>query len=95
MSLTCCSRRAAEYADYRQQRGEEDEDHLALYDARRRPINVKYVQEQTIANKKRLEAKDPNARAENFAFLRRTAADAGAHRAFLLRTSLLESVRHG
>jgi 3-(3-hydroxy-phenyl)propionate hydroxylase len=76
-------------------RGEEDEGHLALYDARRRPINVKYVQEQTIANKKRLEAKDPNARAENFAFLRRTAADAAAHRAFLLRTSLLESVRHG
>ena len=76
-------------------RGEEDEDHLALYDARRRPINMKYVQEQTIANKKRLEAKDPNARAENFAFLRRTATDAAAHRAFLLRTSLLESVRHG
>jgi 3-(3-hydroxy-phenyl)propionate hydroxylase len=76
-------------------RGEEDKDQLALYDARRRPINVKYVQEQTIANKQRLEAKDPDARAENFAFLRRTAADAVAHRAFLLRTSLLESVRHG
>ena len=76
-------------------RGEESANQLDRYDARRRPINVKYVQEQTIANKKRLEAKDPEARAENFAFLRRTAADPTAHRAFLLRTSLLESVRAG
>jgi 3-(3-hydroxy-phenyl)propionate hydroxylase len=76
-------------------RGEEAAEQLSLYDARRRPINVKYVQEQTIANKKRLEAKDPDARAENLAFLRRTAADPVAHRAFLLRTSLLESVRGG
>ena len=76
-------------------RGEESADQLDRYDARRRPINVKYVQEQTIANKKRLEAKDPEARAENFAFLRQTAADPTAHRAFLLRTSLLESVRAG
>ena len=76
-------------------RGEESADQLDRYDARRRPINVKYVQEQTIANKKRLEAKDPEARAENFAFLRRTAADPTAHRTFLLRTSLLECVRAG
>ena len=76
-------------------RGEESADQLDRYDARRRPINVKYVQEQTIANKKRLEAKDPEARAENFAFLRWTAADPTAHRAFLLRTSLLECVRAG
>jgi len=76
-------------------RGEESADQLDRYDARRRPINVKYVQEQTIANKKRLEAKDPEARAENFAFLRRTATDPTAHRAFLLRTSLLECVRAG
>jgi 3-(3-hydroxy-phenyl)propionate hydroxylase len=76
-------------------RGEESADQLDRYDARRRPINVKYVQEQTIANKKRLEAKDSQVRAENFAFLRRTAADLTAHRAFLLRTSLLESVRAG
>jgi 3-(3-hydroxy-phenyl)propionate hydroxylase len=76
-------------------RGEESADQLDRYDARRRPINVKYVQEQTVANKKRLEAKDPEARAENFEFLRRTAADPTAHRAFLLRTSLLESVRAG
>lgn len=66
---------------------------LALYDQRRRPINIEYVQQQTIANKKRLEEKDPAKREANIDFLRRTAADPQAHRAFLLRTSLLESVR--
>ena len=66
---------------------------LSRYDARRRPINIEYVQQQTIANKKRLEEKDNTAREANFDFLRKTAADPKAHRAFLLRTSLLESVR--
>jgi 3-(3-hydroxy-phenyl)propionate hydroxylase len=66
---------------------------LALYDQRRRPINIEYVQQQTIANKKRLEEKEPAQREANFEFLRKTAADPVAHRAFLLRTSLLESVR--
>jgi 3-(3-hydroxy-phenyl)propionate hydroxylase len=70
----------------------EPEGLLALYDQRRRPINVEYVQQQTIANKKRLEEKDPTARLASFAYLRSTAADPAAHRAFLLRTSLLESV---
>jgi 3-(3-hydroxy-phenyl)propionate hydroxylase len=51
------------------------------------------VQQQTIANKKRLEEKEPAQREANFEFLRKTAADPVAARAFLLRTSLLESVR--
>jgi len=68
-------------------------DILDLYDRVRRPLNVEYVQQQTIANKKRLEEKDPARRAENNAFLRATAADPAAHRAYLLRASLLESVR--
>jgi 3-(3-hydroxy-phenyl)propionate hydroxylase len=66
---------------------------LDRYDRRRRPLNVEYVQQQTIANKKRLEEKDPAVRAGNNAALRRTAADPAAHRAYLLRASLLESVR--
>jgi 3-(3-hydroxy-phenyl)propionate hydroxylase len=73
--------------------GERPPGDLAQYDALRRPINVEYVQQQTIANKKRLEEKDPAIRQANFDHLRRTAADLGAHRAFLMRTSLLESVR--
>jgi 3-(3-hydroxy-phenyl)propionate hydroxylase len=63
------------------------------YDQRRRPLNVEYVQQQTIANKKRLEEKDPAVRARNNAALRATAADPAAHRAYLLRASLIESRR--
>ncbi|SEB51062.1 3-(3-hydroxy-phenyl)propionate hydroxylase [Beijerinckia sp. 28-YEA-48] len=63
------------------------------YDAIRRPTNIEYVQQQTIANKKRLEERDPAAREANFEALRKMAADPVAHRAFLLRTSLIESVR--
>jgi len=74
-------------------RGERPESGLETYDAVRRPMNIEYVQQQTIANKKRLEEKDPAARQANFDNLRRTAAEPAAHRAFLMRTSLLESVR--
>jgi 3-(3-hydroxy-phenyl)propionate hydroxylase len=63
------------------------------YDQRLRPLNVEYVQQQTIANKKRLEEKDPAVRARNNATLRATAADPPAHRAYLLRASLIESRR--
>ncbi len=97
LGLNCGIHDAVELAGLLGQvlRGEVPAEQLAHYDARRRPINVKYVQEQTIANKKRLEAREPRLREENFAFLRRTAADPAAHRAFLMRTSLLDSVRHG
>ncbi|HWV42386.1 FAD-dependent oxidoreductase [Pseudorhodoplanes sp.] len=73
--------------------GERPASDLDTYDAVRRPMNIEYVQQQTIANKKRLEEKDPASRQANFDQLRRTAADPVAHRAFLMRTSLLESVR--
>jgi 3-(3-hydroxy-phenyl)propionate hydroxylase len=63
------------------------------YDQRRRPLNIEYVQQQTIANKKRLEEKDPAVRARNNAALRATAADPAAHRAYLLKASLIESRR--
>ncbi len=39
--------------------GERPQSDLLQYDAIRRPMNVEYVQQQTIANKKRLEEKDP------------------------------------
>jgi 3-(3-hydroxy-phenyl)propionate hydroxylase len=75
-------------------RGEAPPEVLDLYDRLRRPLNVEYVQQQTVANKKRLEEKDPATRAANNAFLRKTAADPAAHRAYLLRASLIESVRN-
>jgi 3-(3-hydroxy-phenyl)propionate hydroxylase len=74
-------------------KGDMPESALALYDQRRRPMNIEYVQQQTIANKKRLEQKDVGSREASFAHLRETAADPVAHRSFLMRTSLLESVR--
>lgn len=66
---------------------------LDQYDRFRRPLNVEYVQQQTIANKRRLEEKDLGVRAKNNDALRRTAADPAAHRAYLLRASLIDSVR--
>jgi len=66
---------------------------LDFYDRFRRPLNVEYVQQQTIANKKRLEEKDPDLRMKNHQALRATAADPVAHRAFLLRASLIDAVR--
>jgi 3-(3-hydroxy-phenyl)propionate hydroxylase len=63
------------------------------YDKFRRPLNVEYVQQQTIANKKRLEEKDPAIRASNNAALRAMTADPAAHRLYLLKASLIDSVR--
>ena len=73
--------------------GEAGEDLLERYERRRRPLNIKYVQQQTVANKKRLEERDPRVRQANFDELRRAAADPRLHKQFLMRTSLLESVR--
>ena len=74
-------------------RKEAPESVLDDYDRHRRPLNIEFVQQQTIANKKRLEEKDPNARARDFEQLRRTADDATEHRAYVRRASLIESVR--
>ncbi len=74
-------------------RREVSPDILDLYDRFRRPLNVEYVQQQTIANTKRLEEKDPAMRAKSNASLRAIAADPAAHRAYLLRASLIDSVR--
>ena len=61
------------------------------YERRRRPLNIEYVQQQTIANKRRLEERDPAKRAERFAELRAMADDPKRHEAFLRRASLLET----
>jgi 3-(3-hydroxy-phenyl)propionate hydroxylase len=66
---------------------------LDHYDRRRRPLNIEYVQQETVANKRRMDEKDAAVRAANFQALRETAADPVRHRAYLMRTSLLESVR--
>ena len=71
----------------------DDESLLDRYQHRRRAINIEFVQQATIANKKRLEERDPAVRTANLDELRATAEDRGRHKQFLMRTSLLESVR--
>ena len=66
---------------------------LDRYDRRRRPLNVEFVQEQTVSNKNRLEERDPAVRKERLDELRRIAADPERTRKFLLRASLIASVR--
>lgn len=66
---------------------------LDLYSRQRRAVAVEFVQEQSIANKKRLEARDPEARRRNLGELREIAADPARARQFLLRTSMLASQR--
>jgi 3-(3-hydroxy-phenyl)propionate hydroxylase len=74
-------------------RREASENVLDEYDRHRRPLNIEFVQQQTIANKKRMEEKDPAARERDFDQLRRTAADPAAHRAHVRRASLIDSVK--
>jgi 3-(3-hydroxy-phenyl)propionate hydroxylase len=66
---------------------------LDAYERRRRPLNIEYVQEQTTANKRRLEEREPAMRQARFDELRRMADDPAKHKAFLLKASLIESCR--
>jgi 3-(3-hydroxy-phenyl)propionate hydroxylase len=71
-----------------------DQEHeLEGYDRIRRSLNVEYVQAQTVQNKKRLEEQDPEVRAAHFRDLEQIERDPARQHAFLLRTSLLDSVR--
>jgi len=74
-------------------RKEADASSLDGYENRRRPLNIEYVQEQTVANKRRLEERDPVQRARRFDELRAIAGDPARHKAFLMKASLLESAR--
>jgi 3-(3-hydroxy-phenyl)propionate hydroxylase len=66
---------------------------LDLYSLQRRTVSVEFVQEQSIANKKRLEARDPEQRKMNFEELSRSAADPIRAREFLLRSSMISMQR--
>src|SRR5215467_6076499 len=66
---------------------------LDLYNLQRRTVAIEFVQEQSIANKKRLEASDPEVRERNLDELRQMAGDRERARAFLLRTAMIASQR--
>jgi 3-(3-hydroxy-phenyl)propionate hydroxylase len=72
--------------------GEAGEDLLDLFSRQRRHAAVKYVQQQTIANKRLMEERDPKVRAKNFDELRRIAEDPEASRKYMRRAALLDSL---
>jgi 3-(3-hydroxy-phenyl)propionate hydroxylase len=74
-------------------RGEAGDDLLDRYERQRRHVAVQHTQAQTIRNKRLLAEKDPAVRKKNHDELRRTAEDPKLARAFLLRSSLIESLR--
>jgi 3-(3-hydroxy-phenyl)propionate hydroxylase len=74
-------------------RGEADEDLLDRYERQRRHVAIQHTQAQTIRNKRLLAETDPAVRKRNRDELRRTAEDPVRARAFLLRASLIESLR--
>jgi len=74
-------------------RGETDADVLDRYERQRRHVALQHTQAQTMRNKRLLTEKDPAVRRKNHDELRRTAEDPKLARAFLLRSSLIESLR--
>lgn len=66
---------------------------LDLYDRQRRGICVRFVQEHTMNNKKLMESKDPDVQKKRQADFMRAAADPELARKFLLKTSMIQSLR--
>jgi 3-(3-hydroxy-phenyl)propionate hydroxylase len=66
---------------------------LDRYERQRRHVALQHTQAETIRNKRLLAEKDPAVRKKNHDQLHRTAEDPKLARAFLLRSSLFESLR--
>jgi 3-(3-hydroxy-phenyl)propionate hydroxylase len=73
--------------------GEADETLLDLYSRQRRHAAVKYVQAQTIANKKLMEERDPKVRQAKFDELRKIADNLDTARAYMRRAALFDSLQ--
>jgi 3-(3-hydroxy-phenyl)propionate hydroxylase len=74
-------------------RREAEEAELDRYERQRRHVAIKHTQAQTIRNKRLLAEQDPAIRKRNNDELRRTAEDPKLAREFLLRSSLITSLR--
>jgi 3-(3-hydroxy-phenyl)propionate hydroxylase len=66
---------------------------LDLYSLQRRTVTIEFVQQQSIANKKRLEAREPEARKQNLDELSRTAEDPVKARDFMMRAAMITMQR--
>ncbi len=74
-------------------RNEADESVLDRYERQRRQIAIQHTQAQTVRNKRILAEKDPVVRRKNQDELRRAASEPELARQFMLRASLLNSIR--
>ncbi len=72
--------------------GQAHEDLLGLYERQRRAVAIEYVQNLSVKNKKNLEEKDLSARLARFEELRQTVADPAKARAYLLMSSMINSI---
>ena len=82
---------AARLAEIR--RGADPVRTLALYERQRRRVALDVVQEQSIRNRRMMAEREPERRRAFHDELRRTAEDAAAHRAFVMRSSMIASLR--
>jgi 3-(3-hydroxy-phenyl)propionate hydroxylase len=73
--------------------GEAGDELLDLYSRQRHHAAAKYVQAQTIANKRLMEERDPAIRAKNFDELRRTADNPETAKAYMRRAALFDSLK--
>ncbi len=73
--------------------GEEDEGALDRYVRQRRHVAVEHVQAATIANKKNMEQGDPETRRKYRQEMKRASESPVLAKKFLMRTSLIESLR--
>ncbi len=75
-------------------RGEAGEEVLDLYTRQRRPVAQDAILAQADRNRRRMQERDPERRREHLRELQATAADPARARAFLLRSSMIEGLRH-
>jgi 3-(3-hydroxy-phenyl)propionate hydroxylase len=73
--------------------GSAQESDLDVYDLQRRQVTLEYVQNQTIQNKRDLEAADETAQNEFRDRLRKVQSDLESRRAYLQRISMLASLK--
>jgi 3-(3-hydroxy-phenyl)propionate hydroxylase len=69
------------------------ESELDRYERQRRPVALEYVNKITIANKRNLEAKDPEEHRRWKAEMTHTASDPQLAREYMLKTSMIASLR--
>ncbi len=72
--------------------GRADDGVFDRYTRQRRKAQIDFVQAQSIQNKKTLGEKDPAIRRKHLDELRRTSEDVARHKAFLYRSSLIDSL---